>query len=186
MAITKIHPIKSTLNLAIKYITNKDKTDEKILVSTLNCHEETAHFQFQNTRNYYNTNWTVLARHLIQSFLPDELTPELAHEIGKKLCDKLLKDNYEYILTTHIDRGHIHNHILFNNVSFKTGKCYQSNKRTYHNIRNISDELCKENNLIVIDEFYEKYKKLRTKGQSYIQYLENKKAHHGNQNYNLT
>lgn len=56
MAITKIHPIKSTLNLAIKYITNKDKTDEKILVSTLNCHEETAHFQFQNTRNYYNTN----------------------------------------------------------------------------------------------------------------------------------
>lgn len=83
MAITKIHPIKSTLNLAIKYITNKDKTYEKILVSTLNCHEETAHFQFQNTRNYYNTNETVLARHLIQSFLPDELTPELAHEIGK-------------------------------------------------------------------------------------------------------
>lgn len=80
------------------------------------------------------------------------------------------------MLTTHVDRGHIHNHIIFNNVSFKTGKCYQSNKRTYHNIRNISDELCKENNLIVIDEFYEKYKKLRAKGLSYKQYLENKKG----------
>ncbi|WP_430623034.1 relaxase/mobilization nuclease domain-containing protein [Histophilus somni] len=176
MAVTKIHPIKSTLNLAIKYITNENKTDEKILVSTLNCHEETAYIQFQNTRNFYETKATVLARHLIQSFLPDELTPELAHEIGKELCNKLLKDNYEYVLTTHIARGHIHNHIIFNNVSFKTGKCYQSNKRTYHNIRNISDGLCKENNLIVIDEFYEKYKKLRAKEQSYKQYLENKKG----------
>lgn len=176
MAITKIHPIKSTLNLAIKYITNDNKTDEKILVSTFNCHEDTAHIQFQTTRNFHNTSGTILARHLIQSFLPDEVTPELAHEIGRKLCDELLKDNYEYLLTTHIDRGHIHNHIIFNNVSFRTGKCYQSNKRTYHNIRNISDELCKENNLIVIDEFYEKYKKLRAKGQSYKQYLENKKG----------
>lgn len=176
MAITKIHPIKSTLNLAIKYITNKNKTDEKILVSSFNCHEDTAYIQFQNTRNFHNTSGTVLARHLIQSFLPNEVTPDLAHEIGKKLCDKLLKNNYEYVLTTHMDRGHIHNHIIFNNVSFKTGKCYQSNKRTYHNIRNISDELCKENNLIVIDEFYEKYKKLRAKGQSYKQYLENKKG----------
>ncbi|MBS4750426.1 relaxase/mobilization nuclease domain-containing protein [Carnobacteriaceae bacterium zg-ZUI78] len=176
MAITKIHPIKSTLNLAIKYITNENKTDEKILVSTFNCHEDTAYIQFQNTRNFHETKGTVLARHLIQSFLPDELTPELAHEIGKELCNKLLKDNYEYILTTHIDRGHIHNHIIFNNVSFKTGKCYQSNKRTYHTIRAINDELCKENNLIVIDEFYEKYKKLRAKGQSYKQYLENKKG----------
>jgi len=176
MAITKIHPIKSTLNLAIKYITNENKTDEKILVSTLNCHEETAYIQFQNTRNFYETKGTVLARHLIQSFLPDELTPELAHEIWKELCNKLLKDNYEYVLTTNIDRGHIHNNIIFNNVSFKTGKCNQSNKRTYHNIRNISDELCKENNFIVIDEFYEKYKKLRAKGQSYKQYLENNKG----------
>lgn len=176
MAITKIHPIKSTLNLAIKYITNDNKTDEKILVSTFNCHEDTAHIQFQTTRNFHNTSGTILARHLIQSFLPDEVTPELAHEIGRKLCDELLKDNYEYLLTTHIDRGHINNHIIFNNVSFRTGKCYQSNKRTYHNIRNISDELCKENNLIVIDEFYEKYKKLRAKGQSYKQYLENKKG----------
>lgn len=176
MAITKIHPIKSTLNLAINYITNENKTDEKILVSTFNCHEDTAYIQFQTTRNFHNTSGTVLARHLIQSFLPDEVTPELAHEIGKELCNKLLKYNYEYVLTTHMDRGHIHNHIIFNNVSFKTGKCYQSNKRTYHNIRNISDELCKENNLIVIDEFYERYKKLRAKGQSYKQFLENKKG----------
>lgn len=145
-------------------------------MSTFNCHEDTAHIQFQTTRNFHNTSGTVLARHLIQSFLPNELTPELAHEIGKNLCDRILDNKYEYVLTTHVDRGHIHNHIIFNNVSFKTGRCYQSNKRTYHNIRNISDELCKENNLIVIDEFYEKYKKLRAKGLSYKQYLENKKG----------
>lgn len=176
MAITKIHPIKSTLNLAIAYITNGEKTDEKILISTSNCHEDTAYIQFQNTRNFHNTSGTVLARHLIQSFLPNEVTPELAHQIGVELCEKVLKGRYEYVLATHVDCGHIHNHIIFNNVSFITGKCYQSNKRTYHQIRNISDELCRENNLIVIDEFYEKYKKLRAKGQSYKQYSENKKG----------
>lgn len=171
MAITKIHPIKSTLNLAIKYITNEDKTDEKILVSSFNCNYETAHKQFENTREKHNTKGTVLARHLIQSFLPGEVTPEKAHEIGKALCDNVLGDNYEYILTTHIDRGHIHNHILFNNVSFKNGKCYQSNKRTYHKIRDFSDKLCKENGLVVIDEFYEIYKKkFKTKGKSYYEY----------------
>ena len=72
MAITKIHPIKSTLNLAIDYIVNGDKTDEQILVSTHKCHHETAHTQFLRTRNDAGTNGTVLARHLIQSFLPEK------------------------------------------------------------------------------------------------------------------
>ena len=159
MAITKIHPIKSTLNLAIDYITKSEKTDEKILVSSFKCHPSTAHIQFMKTREDNDTKGTVLARHLIQSFLPGETTPEMAHQIGMELCKKILKDEYEFVLSTHIDKGHIHNHIIFNNVNMVTSKCYQSNKKSYHQIRYQSDKLCKENDLSVIDEFYESYKK---------------------------
>lgn len=177
MAITKIHPIKSTLNLAIDYIVNGEKTDEQILVSTHKCHQETAHTQFLRTRNDAGTNGTVLARHLIQSFLSGEASPEMAHQIGLELCKKILKDEYEYVLSTHIDKGHIHNHIIFNNVNMVTGKCYQSNKRSYHQIRYQSDKLCKENNLSVIDEFYESYKKTyKTNGKSWY---ENEQAKRG-------
>ena len=144
MAITKIHPIKSTLNFAISYIVNGEKTDEQILVSTHKCHQETAHTQFLRTRNDAGTNGTVLARHLIQSFLPGEATPEMAHQIGMELCKKILKDEYEFVLSTHIDKGHIHNHIIFNNVNMVTGRCYQSNKKSYHQIRYQSDKLCKK------------------------------------------
>ncbi|KXU40690.1 relaxase/mobilization nuclease domain protein [Candidatus Stoquefichus sp. KLE1796] len=177
MAITKIHPIKSTLNLAIEYITNEAKTDEKILVTTNNCFPATAHTQFLKTREDNNIKGTVLARHLIQSFLPNETTPEQAHQIGLDLCNKLLKNEYEFVLTTHIDKGHIHNHIIFNNVNMVTGKCYQSNKKSYHKIRYQSDKLCKENNLIVIDEHYETYKKkYKTNGKSWYENEQFKKG----------
>ena len=177
MAITKIHPIKSTLNLAISYIVNGEKTDEQILVSTHKCHQETAHTQFLRTRENAGTKGTVLARHLIQSFLPGEVNPETAHQIGLELCRKILKDEYECVISTHIDKGHIHNHIIFNNVNMITGKCYQSNKRSYHQIRYQSDKLCKENNLSVVDEFYESYKKkYKTNGKSWY---ENEQAKRG-------
>ena len=177
MAITKIHPIKSTLNLAIDYITKSEKTDEKILVSSFKCHPSTAHIQFMKTREDNDTKGTVLARHLIQSFLPGEVDPIKAHEIGMELCKKILKEDYEFVLATHIDRGHIHNHIIFNNVNYKTGKCYQSNKKTYHKIRYQSDELCKENKLSVIDKYYEAYKrKYKTAGKSWY---ENEQAKRG-------
>ena len=177
MAITKIHPIKSTLHLAIDYIVNEEKTDEQLLVSTHKCHQSTAHTQFLRTRNDSGTNGTVLARHLIQSFLPGEASPEMAHQIGLELCKKILKDEYEFILSTHIDKGHIHNHIIFNNVNMVTGKCYQSNKKSYHQIRYQSDKLCKDNNLSVIDEFYESYKrKYKTNGKSWYENEQFKKG----------
>ncbi|HHV5888220.1 TPA: relaxase/mobilization nuclease domain-containing protein [Streptococcus agalactiae] len=177
MAITKIHPIKSTLNLAISYIVNGEKTNEQILVSTHKCHQETAHTQFLRTRNDACTNGTVLARHLIQSFLPGEASPEMAHQIGLELCKKILKDEYEFVLSTHIDKGHIHNHVIFNNVNMVTGKCYQSNKKSYHQIRYQSDKLCKENNLSVIDEFYESYKrKYKINGKSWYENEQFKKG----------
>ena len=177
MAITKIHPIKSTLNLAIDYITNAGKTDEQILISTNKCHISTAHTQFMKRREEYSVRGTVLARHLIQSFLPGEVTPKTAHQIGLELCKKILKDEYEFVLSTHIDKVHIHNHIIFNNVNMVTGKCYQSNKRSYHQIRYQSDKLCKENNLSVIDEYYEIYKKkYKTNGKSWYENEQAKKG----------
>lgn len=177
MAITKIHPIKTTLNLAIEYITNTKKTDEQILVSTNMCHPASAHTQFLKRREEQNTRGNVLARHLIQSFFPGETTPEIAHQIGLELCKNILKGEYEFILSTHIDKGHIHNHIIFNNVNMATGKCYQSNKRSYHQIRYQSDKLCKEYNLSVIDEYYERFKKkYKTNGKSWY---ENEQAKNG-------
>ena len=177
MAITKIHPIKSTLNYAIDYITNADKTDEKLLVSSYLCHPISAHTAFIKTREDANTSGSVIARHLIQSFYPGEATPEKAHEIGQALCEKILKNEYQYVLSTHVDKGHIHNHIIFNNVNIKSGKCYQSNKRSYHQIRYQSDTLCKENNLSVIDEYYEAYKrKYKTKGKSWYENDQHKRG----------
>ena len=170
MAVTKIHPIKSTLNLAIDYITNNQKTDQEILISTHKCHVTTAHTQFLKRREQEQVHGTVLARHLIQSFLPGEISPELAHEIGLELCKRVLKDEYEFVLSTHIDKGHIHNHIIFNNVNMVTGKCYQSNKKTYHQIRYQSDLICKEKGLSIIDEYYETFKKkYKTKGKSWYE-----------------
>ncbi len=177
MAVTKIHPIKSTLKAALDYIMDKDKTDEKILISSLNCNPITAHLEFEQTKIECNSKAKVLARHLIQSFYPGETTPEEAHKIGIELCEKVLKGKYEYVLTTHVDKGHIHNHVLFNNVSFDTGKAYQSNKKTYHQIRNYSDDLCRKYKLSVIDEDYMKFKnKYKTNGKSYKEYMEFKKG----------
>ena len=171
MAITKIHPIKTTLDLSIEYICNPDKTDGEILISTHACGHETASLEFEMTRSSWNSTSKNLARHLIQSFDPeDNLTPEIAHEIGNKLIDNVLKGKYEYILTTHIDRGHIHNHILFNNVSFIDGRAYNSNKKTYHQIRGISDGLCKEYGLSIIEN------PSKEKGKSYKEYQEHKKG----------
>lgn len=177
MAVTKIHPIEKTLYLALDYIMNEDKTDEKILISSFACNPKTAHLEFEQTKRECNSKAKILARHLIQAFAPGETTPEQAHQIGLDLCERVLQGKYEYVLTTHIDKGHLHNHILFNNVSFETGKAYQSNKRSYHQIRNISDELCRENGLSVIDESYKKFKnRYSTNGKSYKEYTEFKKG----------
>ncbi len=177
MAVTKIHPIEKTLYLALDYIMNEDKTDGKILISSLGCNPKTAHLEFEQTKRECNSKAKILARHLIQSFAPGETTAEQAHQIGLDLCERVLQGKYEYVLTTHIDKGHLHNHILFNNISFETGKAYQSNKRSYHQIRKVSDDLCRENNLSVIDEHYKKFKnRYSTNSKSYKEYMEFKKG----------
>ena len=118
MAVTKTHPIKSTLKAAIDYICNPDKTDGKLLVSSFGCTAETADIEFEWTRRQSIDKGTHLGRHLIQAFEPGEVSAEEAHEIGMQLAKEILGSKYEFVLTTHIDKGHIHNHLIFNAVSF--------------------------------------------------------------------
>lgn len=167
MAVTKTHPIKSTLKKAIDYICNPAKTDGKLLVSSFGCSAETADIEFAWTRKHAIDKGTHLGRHLIQAFEPEETTPEQAHEIGMQLAREILGGNYEFVLTTHIDKGHIHNHLVFNSVSFDDYHHYHSNKRSYHYIRRVSDRLCKENGLSVIIPGQDK-------GKSYTEYTAEK------------
>ena len=118
MAVTKIHPIKSTLKKALDYITNPSKTDDKLYVSSFGCAVETADIEFEKTRLRAMNKGNNLAHHLIQAFEPGEVTPEAAHEIGRQLADSILGGKYEYVLTTHIDKGHVHNHLIFCSVDF--------------------------------------------------------------------
>ncbi len=151
MAVTKIHPIKTTLKKAIDYICNGDKTNNEIYVTTYLCSRENAHKEFELTKKQFNSRTKTLAHHLIQSFVPEEVSFEEAHQVGIELCEKILEGKYEYVLATHIDKDHIHNHIIFNSIDVDEGKVYHSYYGSYMNIRNQSDRLCKEHNLSVID-----------------------------------
>ena len=150
MAYTKIHAIKATVHKAIAYICNPDKTDENILISSYGCSPETAHFDFKFALSKTNEKDENKAYHLIQSFLPGEVSFDEAHRIGTELADKVLEGKYSYVVSTHIDKGHVHNHIIFcaaNNIDHRK---YNSCKQTYYRIRRLSDELCKDHNLSVI------------------------------------
>jgi len=153
MATTKIKAIKSTLNKAINYIIDPEKTDESLLVSSYGCSVEFADLEMQATEAKGSGRGNRVAYHFIQSFAPDDpLTPEQAHEIGKAFADKYLKGKYEYVIATHVDKGHIHNHIIFNATSFTNYKKYRySGDSERDKIRAISDKLCRENGLSVIE-----------------------------------
>ena len=163
MAVTKTHPIKSTLKAAIDYIRNPAKTDGSLLVSAYGCSAETADIEFAWTRRHAIDKGENLGRHLIQAFAPGEVTPEEAHQIGLELTKEILGGKYEFVLTTHTDRGHIHNHVIWNAVSFADHRHYHSNKRSYYEIRRVSDRLCKEHGLSVIVPGQEK-------GKSYVEH----------------
>jgi hypothetical protein len=152
MAITQIHAISTTLSKAIDYISDPAKTDDKILISGFHCTPEMAAREFEYTKRTADRQGGRLAYHMIQSFAPGEVDYDKAHEIGKRLADELLQGRYEYVLTTHCDKSHIHNHIIFNSVSFTDMKKFQGDATIFHRIARISDKLCLENNLSVIAE----------------------------------
>lgn len=172
MAITKIHAIKSTLSKAIAYIENPDKTDGQLYVSGYNTEPQTASLDFEMTAatarkaHHSKRRSGNLAYHLIQSFSPDDdLTPEQAHELGKKLASEFTQGKYEYVVATHIDKGHLHNHIIINAVSFYDYKKLRTVPyRTARQIRGISDRLCVEAELSVLQE-------PRQLGQRYTEHM---------------
>ena len=161
------------MSKAIAYILNPEKTDEKLLVSSYGCASETAAREFEWTRKIAEQKGMnpvrIIARHVIQSFEIGEVTPELAHEIGKQFADEILGGKYEYVLTTHIDKDHVHNHLIFNAVDFVNYHAYKSYKRIYYDMREVSDRLCKENGLSVIPPS-------QNKGMGYKEYTEAKRG----------
>ena len=169
MAITKIHRITSTLNKALDYIKDKNKTDDTLLITGYGCSPEIADIEFEQVRRNAMKPGGTLAFHLIQSFAPGEVDYETAHKIGVELADKVLRNRFQYVAATHIDKDHIHNHIVFNSVSFTDYKKFHSTASVYRYIKRQSDILCSENGLSVINI-------PQSKGKSHYEHLLDKKG----------
>lgn len=144
---------KTSLKYALDYAMNKDKnsTEETILENTINCLLSNPYKQMMQTKKAKNKKGGILGYHIIQSFTPNETTPEIAHEVGLEFARRCFSDKYQVVVSTHLDRGHLHNHIVFNSVSFVDGMKYKSEFNTYYNeIRKTNDAVCKEYNLSII------------------------------------
>lgn len=142
------------LSRLLDYTQNRDKTEHQLYVTGFNCDPANACDTMNATRKRWGKDGEghVLAYHLIQSFKPGEITPQQAHEIGCEFTRRLLADRYEVTVSTHLDKSHLHNHIVFNSVAFVDGKMFRNQFRDYYRgIRQISDDLCRENQLKVID-----------------------------------
>ena len=188
MAYTKIIKVKSNLNLCLDYTSNpkkterrsaedlnrllsytqnNDKTEHQLYVSGFNCIPQNAHEIMVETKQRWRKpvkDGNILAYHIIQSFSPGEATPDQVHQIGCEFAQRFLADRFECTVSTHLDRGHLHNHIVVNSVSYKDGKMFRSDFDAYYKgIRKISDELCRENRLSVIET--------DGKGKSYDEWL---------------
>ena len=167
MAVTKVFAIRRRMDDRVKYAVNREKTalDSKIVYATnpekteqvfftdvLNCDSvDTAFQEMQSTKRRFGKTDDVLGYHFIQSFAPGEVTPEQAHEIGMEFARRMFGERYEVVIGTHLDKAHLHNHIVINSVSFVDGQKYHSSPESYYNeVRGTSDELCRENDLSVI------------------------------------
>ena len=170
MAITKILYRNGGLRQAIDYITNPVKTDENLLTDYVRCDPGHAAQQMMDTKRTLGKTAGRQCYHIIQSFKPDEITPELAHEIAKQFAAEHLP-GYEAVIATHVDKAHIHSHIVFNSVNAVTGKMYHSTCENYSKqIRGVSDRLCKAHGLSIVLENGEK------KTVSYAEWLRQKRG----------
>lgn len=172
MAYTTVHPIRATLGKALDYICNPEKTANKKYISSVNCQHQVAEHEFRFTRNDMNENITLLAFHAIQSFKKGEVTPEQGHEIGMQTMKEFLKDEYEFIITTHVDTGIIHNHIIINSVNMINGKSFsrEHNRKEFaawKEMKKYSDKICAERGLSVIQTD-------KGKGMSHYEWEQNK------------
>ena len=141
-----------SLQDALDYAANRDKTEQSCFESSYACTLETAFADMHQTKERWHKSGGVQGYHLVQSFAAGEVTPELAHQIAQELADRVLGRRYEYVIGTHLNTGHIHSHIVWNSVSCVDGKKYRSNYKSYvTEIRAVSDKLCRKYRLSVID-----------------------------------
>ena len=157
MAVTKIWPVKDNLNRVVRYISNENKTtgqisdglkevityatqgyktNEQEYITGINCNPDTSVRQMIATKQKWGKDDGVLAFHAVQSFKPDEITPDECHEIGVRLADQMWGDRFEVVVSTHLDRHHLHNHFVINSVSFMDGKKFDNNRKDYMHFRN--------------------------------------------------
>lgn len=171
MAVTKFLSRKTRLDTIIKYIMNGEKTEKMMYVSGVNCNPNTAVQQMQDTKKRYNKEGGIISYHLIQSFEGKEVTPEKCHELGLQYAKEIFGDDYEFVVATHLNTDNVHNHIVINSVSFKSGNKFYSNRETKDFIRITSDFICKENGLSVLSTpwKYKGYYKLYAKNNPYMQ-----------------
>ena len=166
MAVTKILPRNSRLDVAIKYVLNDDKTDHQVLTARINCDPGYEYRQMMDTKEELGKTGGRLAYHIIQSFKPGEITPEQALQIAKEFAEECLSD-YEVVIGTHVDKEHIHSHILFNSVNRRTGEKFHINNREYYEkIRAVSDRLCRKYGLSIVMDAEEP-----PKASSYAEWL---------------
>ena len=161
MAVVKVHVRRQRLDTLIAYVTNPEKTScegfhsvygiKDTLTSGFNCSCDEAYLQMLETKEHFHKKDKVQGFHFIQSFKPGETTPEQAHQIGCEFIERCFGNDFEVVIGTHTDRAHIHNHIIVNSVSFVDGHKYRSTPQTLYELRSISDELCREHGLSVID-----------------------------------
>lgn len=161
MTTTSLWKFNSSLKKLLKYVTNAEKTNNKEFVSGVNCLPDIAYQEMMNTKNQFFKTDGIECFHGYQSFISGEITPEVAHEIGIKLAEKLWGDKYQVIVATHINTDNIHNHFVLNSVSFKDGKKFTNRNKDYNNMQYTSDNLCKEYGLSVLPKKYD-YSKYAT------------------------
>ena len=174
MATTKIWPVKGSLKRLVDYASNPEKTTQDDLsavieyamngdktmgdnergcyVTGVNCFAETALEEMQSVQQHYGKTGGNIGYHCYQSFRPGEVTPEQCHQLGIELARRMWGDKYQVLVATHLDRDHLHNHLVCCSVSFIDGKKFNDNKGAYAKLRKLSDEICLENGLSVIEK----------------------------------
>lgn len=171
MAVTKFLTRKTRLDTIIKYIMNGEKTEKLMYVSGENCKPDTAIFEMQDTKKRFDKEDGIISYHLIQSFDGKEISPKKCHELGLQYAKELFGDDFQFVVATHLNTDNVHNHIVINSVSFKSGNKFYSNKETKDFIRITSDFICRENGLSVIKTPWKNkgYYKLYAKNNPYMQ-----------------
>ena len=169
MAVIKIKNIKSNLQAVINYGKNGDKTENGILVSSVNCSVDTAYEEMALTKKFFHKEDNILGYHIIQSFKGNEVSPKLSNQIGKELAEELWGDKYQVVICTHINKENVHNHLILNSVSFADGIKYHNSKAQIAFLKETSDRLCLNYGLSIVDTpKANKEKEIRQKNIDYF------------------